>query len=59
MDEMKIKSGLVFNKRLGKLIGFETNQDLQTLESNLCSNEPSKQPVLADSMLVLIVRPVL
>jgi hypothetical protein len=39
MDE----SGLVFNKWLEKLIGFvnlgETNQDFETLESSLCSND--------------------
>ena len=63
MDEMKIKSSLVFNKSTGKLIGFvnlgDINRDLENLRLKLNEeNLPSKQPELADSMLVLMVRPI-
>ncbi len=60
LDEMKIKSGIVFNKKLGKLVGFvdlgTINNDLEVLESSLTSTATSVQPQLADSMLVLMVR---
>lgn len=60
LDEMKIKSGLVFNKKLGKLVGFvdlgTINNDLEALESSLTSTATSVQPQLADSMLVLMIR---
>ena len=63
MDEMKIKSGLVFNKSTGKLVGFvnlgDINRDLETLKSILNEDPASpKQPELADSMLVMMVRPI-
>ena len=38
MDEMKIKSGLVFNKSSGRLVGFielpEVNEELKQLEAS-------------------------
>ena len=54
MDEMKIKSGLVFSKRSGNLVGFV---DLGGANSNieqLVADPESSQPQLADQMLVLI-----
>ena len=63
LDEMKIKSGLVFNKSTGRLIGFvnlgDVNRDLEILQLTLNeANHQSKQPQLADSMLVMMVRPI-
>ena len=63
MDEMKIKSGLVFNKYTGKLVGFvnfrDINRDLETLKSTLSEDTASsKQLKLTDSMLVVMVRPI-
>ena len=62
LDEMKIKSGLVFNKKLGKLVGFvdlgNINRDLEVLET--CSTHATTvQPQLANSMLVLMVRSIM
>ena len=63
MDEMKIKSGLVFNKSTGKLFGFvnlgDINRDLEALKLTLNEENPHpKRPELADSMLVMMVRPI-
>ena len=62
MDEMKIKSGLVFSKSSGKLIGFcdlsNVNTEIDDLSyclSGECTNQPAK---LASHMLVFMVRPV-
>lgn len=60
MDEMKIKSGLVFNKSTKRLVGFvnlgDVNRDLDSLKMSLNDDTTPKQPKLADSMLVMIVR---
>ena len=61
MDEMKIKSSLVFNKSTNGLIGFvnlgDVNKDLETLKISLSEDATTpKQPELADSMLVMMVR---
>ena len=63
MNEMKIKSALVFTKSAGKLVGFvnlqDTNKDLEMLKSTLSEDTASpEQPELADSMLVMMVRPI-
>ena len=59
LDEMKIKSGLVFNRHTGKIVGFvnlgSICSDLDALQSSLLS-ESSKPPEIAGSMLVLMVR---
>ena len=42
-DEMKIKSGLVFNRHTGKIVGFtsigDINEELRTFEKTMSSNE--------------------
>jgi len=62
MDEMKVKSGLVFSKRTDRLVGFvnlgSINSDLEALQSSL-ENESLEHkvgPELAGSMLVLMAR---
>ena len=59
-DEMKVKSGLVFNKQSGRLVGFvdlgTLNSDLDAMERSL-NNEvgiTTQHPELAGSMLVLM-----
>ena len=58
MDEMKIKSGLVFSKRSGNLVGFvdlgSANKDIEQLAAE---PEPSL-PELADQMFVVMARSV-
>ncbi len=56
MDEMKIKSGLVFNKSVSYL--GDINRDLENLKVSLNDDDTTtpKQPELADSMLVMMVR---
>ena len=61
LDEMKLKSGLVFNQREGRMVGFvnlgSVNGDLDVLQTSLTGEgESSQQPELAGSMLVLMVR---
>lgn len=63
MDEMKVKSGLVFNKASNRLVGFvnlgEVNNDLEILRKNLSEERNSpKSAELAESMLVMMVRPI-
>ena len=63
MDEMKVKSGLVFNKASNRLVGFvnlgEVNSDLEILRQNLSEERnSSKQAELAENMLVMMVRPI-
>ncbi len=55
MDEMKVKSGLVFNKSSGKLVGFvdltSINKELKSLETLMrsdISHQPQQPPQLAD-----------
>ena len=62
MDEMKIKSGLVFSKSTGELVGFSdlgtVNSDLESLGSALSNGTPlSKQCEVADHILAFMVRP--
>lgn len=58
MDEMKIRSGLVFKKSTGALVGFvdlgNVNADLEQLVAD--SNEKHTAQKLADQMLVFMVR---
>ena len=61
MDEVKIKSGLVFNKKTDKIVGFvdlgSINANLEAFQSSLASGRTEQQkPELAGSMLVLMVR---
>ena len=64
-DEMKVKSGLVFNKQSGRLVGFvdlgSLNSDLQALEKTLSreTGVTAEPPELAQSMLVLMARRVI
>ena len=59
LDEMKVKNGLVFNKKTDKLVGFvdlgSINNDLEALQSSL-ANGSSTRLELAGSMLVYMVR---
>ena len=60
LDEMKVESGLVFNKNTGELIGFsnlgEVNQDIEHIISRM-KNTPYTPP-LAKKMLAFMIRPV-
>lgn len=59
-DEMKIKSGLVFNKVSGRMAGFvdlgKINSELDALLYSLETSTDIKSDKLAGSMLVLMVR---
>lgn len=59
LDEMKIKSELVFNRSSGRIIGFvnlgSINSDLEALQASL-DNDYQHDHELAGSMLVLMVR---
>ena len=61
LDEMKIKSGLVFNKNSGELVGFsnlgEVNQDIDKIISRIEDDTPYTPP-LAKKMLAFMIRPV-
>ena len=61
MDEMKIRSGLVFKKETGELTGFcnlgGVNQDLERLFDSLTAQQ-DLTPALAEQMLVFMVRPI-
>ena len=60
IDEMHVKEGLVYNKHSGKMIGFvdlgEVNNQLIAFEQSLESSSKAPVPVLANSMLVMMVR---
>ena len=60
MDEMKIRSGLVFRKYTGELVGFcslgDVNDDLERLAEPLSGGTVSTQPKLANQVLVFMVR---
>ena len=63
MDEMKIRSGLVFKKDTGELTGFcnlgQVNHDLEKLSEHLTDTTQSNDvPTLSDQMLVFMVRPI-
>ena len=59
LDEMKVKSGLVFNKRTDKLVGFvdlgSINNDMEALQSFFTTGTSPKLE-LAGSVLVYMVR---
>ena len=63
LDEMTIKSGIVFNKSAGEMIGFvdlgSVNHEMDSLAESLTAG-PCKRsiPKLADHMLSFMVRPV-
>ena len=61
MDEMKIKSGLVFNKYTGTLISFvnlgSINHDLEWAVNG--EEHDSTAPNLADQAFLFIVRTIL
>ena len=62
---MKIKSGLVFNKSSGNLVGFmdlgDVNDDIEKLEMSMKELNDQKKlaPELASHMLVVMVRAIL
>lgn len=60
MDEMKIKSGLVFDKHNGILVGFidigSVNRDIELMMSE--NNESTNGEQLADHVFVFLVRAV-
>lgn len=60
IDEMKIRSGLVFRKSTGELVGFcspgEANNDLERLTESLTSGSKGATPQLASQVLVFMVR---
>ena len=63
MDEIKIRSGLVFKKDTGELTGFcnlgQVNHDLEKLSDYLSDTTPANEvPTLSDQMLVFMVRPI-
>jgi len=57
-DEMKIKSGLIFSKASGKIIGFTElgaiNEEMESLERSLSSKE--KLRPLASHVLCVMIR---
>ena len=59
LDEMKVKNGLVFNKKTDKLVGFvdlgSINHDMEALQSSLTTGSSPKLEI-ANSMLVYMVR---
>ena len=59
IDEMKIKSGLVFNKHSGNLVGFadisSVNRDIELI----VQGKPEDNGKLADQALVFMARAVL
>ena len=58
MDEMKLKSGLVFNKHTGLLCGFvdpgSVNQDIELAVSG--TKDESSTTVLAEQAFVFLTR---
>ena len=65
MDEMKIRSGLVFKKDTGELTGFcnlgQVNHDLEKLSDYLTTTDATKSnevPTLSDQMLVFMIGPI-
>ena len=60
MDEMKVRSGLVFRKYTGELVGYcslgYVNDDLERLTQSLNSGSVSTAPKLADQVLVFMIR---
>lgn len=63
IDEMKVRSGLVFRKYTGELVGFcnlgQVNEDLERLSESLCTDSVHATPKLADHVLQFMVRHIL
>ena len=63
IDEMKVRSGLVFQKYTGELVGFcnfgQVNEDLERLSESLCTDSVHATPKLADHVLQFMVRHIL
>ena len=62
-DEMKVKSGLVFRKSTGRLVGFcdlgQANHEIDRLFSSPREGSAGKQtPQLAKNMLAFMIRPI-
>ena len=59
-DEIKIKSGLVFRRSTGKLVGFtemgELNEELRVLQDNLDVSKSSDERDFAKYVNVFMVR---
>ena len=59
MDEMKIKSGLVFNKRTGTLTGFvDLGSANRNLEQAVSGEEQDASATLAEQVFVFMARAV-
>ena len=62
LDEMKVKTGLVFSKSSGELVGFSdlgsVNRDIENLLSKNSADSPHTLASLAKKMLVFMIRPV-
>ena len=61
LDEMKVKTGLVFSKESGELMGFadlgSANRDIENFLSKNPADSPHT-PSLAKKMLVFMIRPI-
>ena len=61
LDEMKVKTGLVFSKESGELVGFadlgSANRDIENFLSKNPADSPHT-PSLAKKMLVFMIRPI-
>ena len=62
-DEMKVKSGLVFRKSTGRLVGFcdlgQANHEIDRLFLSPCEGSAGEQtPQLAKNMLAFMIRPI-
>ena len=58
LDEMKVKTGLVFSKSAGELVGFSDLGSASNDIENLMSSNPPPLPFLAKKMLAFMIRPV-
>lgn len=60
LDEMHIKESLVYNKHSGKMVGFvdlgKVNNHLLAFEQSLSGDPKSRVPVLANSMMTMMVK---
>ena len=58
LDEMKVKTGLIFSKSTGELAGFSDLGSANHNIENLMSSNPPPLPSLAKKMLAFMIRPV-
>ena len=58
LDEMKVKTGLVFGKSTGELVGFSDLGSANNDIDNLMSSNPPLLPFLAKKMVAFMIRPV-